>query len=44
MHREDRCVDTHNKYQALSMLETVREEEEATEEPIYVFDKSDNGR
>ena len=35
---------THNKrYQALSILETIREEDEA-EEPTYVFDKSDNGK
>ena len=34
---------THNRYQALSNLETIREEDEA-EEPMYVFDKSDNGK
>ena len=37
-----RSQHTHNRYQALSIPETIREEDEA-EEPIYVFDKSDNG-
>ena len=34
---------THNTYQALSVLETVKDEK-AKEESIYVFDKSDNGK
>ena len=34
---------THNRYRALSILDIIREEDEA-EEPMYVFDKSDNGR
>ena len=40
---ESTHTHTHNRYQALSILETIREEDEA-EEPIYVFDKSDNGK
>ena len=39
-HRQGRRVNTHNRYQALSILETIREEDEA-DDPIYVFDKSD---
>ena len=34
---------THNRYQARSILETTREEDEA-EEPTHVFDQSDNGK
>ena len=33
----------HNRYQALSILETIREEDEA-EEATYVFDKSGKGK
>ena len=42
-HRQGRRVNTNNRYQALSILETIREEDEA-DEPIYVFDKSDTGK
>ena len=34
---------THNRHQALSNLETIREKDEA-EEPVNLFDWSDNGR
>ena len=40
MHHQDMCVNEDNKYQAPSMLETVREEDDETEQPINVFDKS----
>ena len=42
-HRERSEVNTRTRYQALSILETISEEDEA-EEPMYVFDKSDNGK
>ena len=42
-HRQGRRVNTNNRCQALSILETIREEDEA-DEPIYVFDKSDTGK
>ena len=42
-HRQGRRVNTNNRYQALSILETIREEDEA-DEPTYVFDKSDTGK
>ena len=42
-HRQRRGVNTRNRYQALNILETIREEDEP-EEPKNVFDKSDIGR
>ena len=42
-HRQRRGVNTYNRYQQLSMLETIREDDEA-EEPIFVIDKSNNGK
>ena len=41
-HYHERGVNTHDTYQASSIPETVREEDEQ-EEPIFVFDKSDTG-
>ena len=42
-HLQRRGVNTHNRYQALSILETIREEEEA-EEPIYHLTENDYRR
>ena len=40
-----RGVNTHNRYQALSILETIREEEEEeAEEPIYHLTENDHRR
>ena len=43
-HRPRRGVNTHNRCQTLSILETMRDEDEAEEPPIFVFEKSDNGK
>ena len=42
-HRQRRGVNTYNRYQQLSMLETIREDDEA-EEPKNVIDKSDSSK
>ena len=42
-HRQRRGVNAHHRYQALSILEAMREDDEA-EGPVYVFDKSDTGK
>ena len=42
-HRQGGEVNTHNRYQALSILENIREEDEAGNH-IYLFNKSDNGK
>ena len=42
-HRQGRCINRHSREQALSILESTREEDEA-EEPTHVFDQSDNGK
>ena len=40
---EEESTHTHHRYEALCILETNREEDEA-EEPTHVFDQSDNGK
>ena len=44
MHSQEIRVNTHNMYQALSSLETGREENDEIETPSYVVHKSDTGK